>query len=219
MNKIDKSLVELRRLLQTHSLDSLRTFRALGQLAIDRLPDRKARYDQAILKRLGATLQAEFTGVFPSGDLTARLQAAARVARAFTAKEILALERRGTNEYRLRVSHLRYLASAEATKRDRWVDSCFQKQWTARQLHAALKKAHYSKKVDPLKTKGGRIIKVPEAGFTAILQAIQAVERHFARAANGKRRLSEKKQNELFQLHAKCRQQLNRLRKVISSAE
>ncbi len=69
------ALNELKRLLKNHPLDSLQVFRALGQVALDTLPDRKARYNQTTLRTLGTWLQAKIFGVFPPGDLTARLQA------------------------------------------------------------------------------------------------------------------------------------------------
>ncbi len=193
------SLNELKRLLKAHPLDSLQVFRALGQVALDTLPDRKARYNQATLRTLGTWLQSKIPGVFPAGDLTARLQAAARVARAFTVRQIQRIDRRGTAQYRLRIAHLCHLASVPKT-RAKWVARCFHEQWTVRQLHVALKTKY------PQRSRGGRSLASPQAGLDAVLQAIQMVERYFVRMAeiNPEHKVSGTARREALRLHKQC---------------
>ncbi len=72
------------------------------------------------------------------------LQAATRVARAFTEEDVQMFEERRNGPYRLRVMHLRHLASfpGSPAKRVKIVEKYFKNCWTAKQLHTELKQKY-----------------------------------------------------------------------------
>lgn len=194
---------------QGKKLDSLTAFRALGQYVTKRVGNRRGKYGEGTLKALGEVLRQQAVIEFPSGDLTALLQAAARVARAFTAKDVRALEKERNGPYRLRVMHLRHLASfpGSPAKRAKIVEKCFQNCWTAKQLHAELKQKY------PDRSKGGRLIAKPQVGLQTALEAITSIERYFARS--GSTELSSADRQTIERLHAECIQRLRKLKSKV----
>jgi hypothetical protein len=205
------SLRSLRQCLKTSSLDDPLVYHALGTYVLSCTGDQRGQYGKQTLNALGQHLREQLPRAFPDGDLAPQLQAAVRLTKAFSEQELRShVRRRGDHgSFRLSVSHLGYVASACKTRevRERWIQRCIQRRWSARQLHAELKQAF------PGRSHGGRLLSSPRVGLSAVDRALAALER-FTSHSSGQQALaalSKAEKQEIQQSISGCAKRLQQV--------
>ncbi len=169
-NRQHKQLLRnLRGVSAKHSLRTLTGFWALGQYVRDRLGTERAQYGAAELAALGKELRREIPDWGLPENAVPLLQAARRVARAFTADDIAEYEQPTQKGYRLCVQHLRVVAMANNAKK--LLRQCRQQRWSVRELQAALAQSR------PPRSQGGRRLSSAASGVRTLLKTAASLRR------------------------------------------
>lgn len=207
------SLNRLCKQLERSPLPSLSSFHSIGMFVAEHLPAGRGVYGEKSLENLAAKIHSRLKQAIPERNTAAFLQSARRAAEAFSENDIRSIENRQSEEYQFRLSHVRYLSSPAVRQRMTWVQKCFRHQWSARELASELKRTY------PQRSKGGRILRTPAAGFRTAFAALQSIERLFAHTSEGVSgsRPPMANADELERLHRQCSESLTRLKKQLKA--